>query len=193
MILELVPPDDPILKTKLESFDHKNPPVNVVDLANNLIETMIHYKGLGLSANQCGLPYRVFVLHSNPTLVMFNPRIVDETSDKVKLDEGCLTYPNLFLPVKRARAVRVRYQTVTGEFKTEKFIGMTARAIQHELDHLNGIDYTKRANPIHLERARNQKKILDRQLKRLQGLGRNDVRGVSVKPEGASVEGVLPG
>lgn len=192
MILELVEPDHPLLRTKLEAFNFTEPPIDPIELANNLIETMVHHQGLGLSANQCGLPYRVFVLHSSPTVAMFNPRIIDETTDVVKLDEGCLTYPNLFIPIKRARAVKVRFQDAYGEMHTEKYIGMTARAVQHELDHLNGFNYTRRANPIHLERARNQKKILDRQLKRLKEIGR-DVRGIPVKPESAAIENVHGG
>jgi len=166
MIYDLVKPDHPLLSTKLQPFDFDNPPIDPVELANNLIETMIKYKGIGLSANQCGLPYRVFVLWSNPTKVVFNPRIVDQTTEEVQLDEGCLTYPNLFLPIKRPSIIKVRFQDANGETQNDKFIGMTARAFQHELDHLNGIVYTKHANPIHLSRAMNQKKQLDRMAKR---------------------------
>ena len=172
MIYELVKPDHPLLRAKLERFDFSNPPINPAELANNLIETMVKNKGIGLSANQCGLPYRVFVLHPVNPLAMFNPILVDVSSEEVKLDEGCLTFPNLFLPIKRPSIIKVRYQDAFGEFHTDKFIGMTARCIQHELDHLNGIDYTKHANPIHLTRAFNQKKILDRKIKKLKQLGR---------------------
>jgi peptide deformylase len=171
MIYDLVSPDHSLLKTKLEKFDFSQPPINPIELVNNLIETMVHYKGIGLSANQVGLPYRVFVLHSAEPLAMFNPIIVDVTAEEVKLDEGCLSYPNLFLPIKRPKIIKVRFQDPFGEFHTEKYIGMTARCIQHELDHLNGIDYTKRANPIHLARAMNQKKILDRKVKKLKQIG----------------------
>lgn len=192
MVLELVKSNDPILHKSTSIFDFKDESIDRVELVNNLIETMIHHKGLGLSANQCGLPHRVFVAHSSPTIVMFNPKIVDETMEKVKLDEGCVSFPNLFLPIKRARAIKVRFQDINGDFHTEKYIGMTARVIQHELDHLSGIDYTRHAHPIHLERAKNQKKILDRQLKRLKDLGR-DVRNLPVRPSGASIEGELSG
>lgn len=192
MVLELVKFDDPILHKKLPVFDFADESINRFDIVNNLIETMVHHKGLGLSANQCGLPYRVFVVHSSPTLVMFNPRIVDETVEMVKLDEGCISQPNLFLPIKRAKSIKVRFQDIEGEIHTNKYTGMTARIILHELDHLNGIDYTRRANKIHLERAMNQKKVLDRQLKRLRGLGRV-VRDIPVRPDGATIEGGLSG
>jgi len=166
MIYNLVKDDDPVLRVALEPFDFNNPPIDPIELTNNLIETMIANKGLGLSANQCGLPYRVFVMWSNPTKVCFNPRVVDETTEQVVLEEGCLSYPNLFLKVKRPKVIKVRYQDEKGETQNEKFIGMTARCFLHELDHMNGITFTMKANKVHLQRALNQKKHLDRMDKR---------------------------
>jgi peptide deformylase len=166
MILNLVEPGHPLLHKELEDFNFVNPSTNPVELANNLIETMTHYKGLGLSANQCGLPYRVFVLWSAEPLACFNPRIVDQTHDLVPLDEGCLTFPNLFMKIKRPSAIKVRFENALGETQTEKFTGMTARGFLHEMDHLDGILFTKRANPIHVQRAIRQQKQLNRQIKR---------------------------
>ena len=82
------------------------------------------------------------------------------------LDEGCLTFPHLFIKIKRPKILKVRYQDVYGEMHTEKFIGMTARGFLHELDHLDGITYQKRASGPHLSRALNQQKMLERRLKR---------------------------
>lgn len=166
MILPLVAPGHPLLLTELEEFDFKNPPTDPIELANNLIETMKHHKGLGLSANQCGLPYRVFALWSQEPLVCFNPRVIDQTTEFVQLDEGCLTFPNLFIKIKRPKVIKVRFQDSFGETHTEKFIGMTARGFLHEMDHLDGVMFTKRATVPHLSRAWNQKKQLDRKLKR---------------------------
>lgn len=155
-----------MLRMKLDPFDFNNPPVDPFELSNNLIETMVHNKGLGLSANQCGLPYRVFVMWSSPTKICFNPRLVDQTSEEVLLDEGCLSYPNLLVKIKRSKVIKVRYQDEMGKVQNEKFIGMTARCFLHELDHMDGIVYTSRANPIHLNRARNQQKLVEREIKR---------------------------
>lgn len=166
MILQIKPPSDKLLYQNLEDFDFTNPPVDPVQLANDLIETMKENKGLGLSANQCGLPYRVFALWSAEPLVCFNPRIIDQTSEMVLLDEGCLTFPNLFIKIKRPKVIKVRFEDCYGDTHTEKFIGMTARGFLHEMDHLDGIVFTKRASVPHLNRAWNQKKLLDRQLKR---------------------------
>ena len=166
MILELLKPNHPMLRMKLDPFDFNNPPVDPFELSNNLIETMVHNKGLGLSANQCGLPHRVFVMWSSPTKICFNPRLVDQTSEEVLLDEGCLSYPNLLVKIKRSKVIKVRYQDEMGKVQNEKFIGMTARCFLHELDHMDGIVYTSRANPIHLNRARNQQKLVEREIKR---------------------------
>lgn len=166
MILKIVDPGNPVLYKQTEEFDFTNPPTDPVQLANDLIETMTVNKGLGLAAPQCGLPYRVFALWSEQPLVIFNPRIVDQTSEVVQLDEGCLTFPNLFVKIKRPKAVKVRYQDALGETHTEKFIGMTARGFLHEMDHLDGILFQKRASVPQLNKAMNQRKILERKLKR---------------------------
>jgi peptide deformylase len=77
MIRELVDCNDPILKQKTENFDFANPPINPVELYNDLAETMRENDGLGLAAPQVGLPYRVFVMRAENIIGIFNPRIVD--------------------------------------------------------------------------------------------------------------------
>jgi len=157
MIYDLVKPDHPLLRTKLSRFDFNNPPTDPHELANNLIETMIHYKGIGLSANQCGLPYRVFVLWSNPTKVMFNPTVADVSNEDIQLEEGCLTYPNLFIKIKRPKLIRVRYMDSFGEAHTDKFTGISARCVLHEMDHLDGFNFTSRASKFHYDQAMRQR------------------------------------
>jgi len=167
MIMDLVDCDDQILCTKTEQFDfQKFSGEEVQKICNDLIETMIAYEGLGLSANQVGLPHRVFVMWSSPTVVCFNPRIVAYEGDSIFFSEGCLSYPNLYVKIKRPPAIRVRYQKPNGETVTERLMGMSARVFQHELDHLDGIVYTSRANKIHMERALRNKKAHDRIVKR---------------------------
>src|SRR5687768_294498 len=141
MIYEIIPKDDSCLTTKVERFDFSNPPTDPSQLARDLTETMIHHKGLGLAAPQVGLPYRCFVMSSNPVLCVFNPRIVDQTTHKIKMVEGCLTFPGLFLNIERPRSIKVRYTQPNGETLTKEFDGMTARVFLHELDHLDGILY----------------------------------------------------
>jgi len=157
MIKELIKCNDPILKKELEPFNFSNPPVNPLDLVTELAETMLANDGIGLSANQVGLPYRVFVMLGKELIPCFNPRIVDSSQETIVMEEGCLTYPGLFVKVKRPRRIKVRYADPNGNVITQTFDGMTARVFQHELDHLNGVNYQQRANKLHLEQARKKK------------------------------------
>lgn len=162
MIYDLVSSNDPILKENLPNFDFTNPPTDPIQLAKDLAETMIANNGLGLSANQVGLPYRVFVITGSPVLACFNPRVIDATTEEIYLDEGCLSFPNLFFKVKRPRTIRVRYTQPNGETVTKKYDGITARVFLHEYDHMNGILYTNRANAYHLNQAKKKLKKYNR-------------------------------
>lgn len=166
MILDLVPEDDPILRQVLPRFDFDNPPIDPSQLARDLTETMIANKGLGLSANQCGLPYRVFVMNGNPVHACFNPRIVHSSPEQVLMSEGCLSYPGLYVRIKRPAVIRLRYQQPDGDTITKEFHGVTARCVQHELDHLDGIVYLDRATRFHKEQAYKAVKDLKRLKKR---------------------------
>jgi len=162
MDVSLVASSHPLLSTNLEKFDFTNPPIPPHELATILVTKLMEYNGLGLSANQLGLPYRAFAMVGAPPFCIFNPRIVDVGDTQVLMEEGCLSFPNLSINIKRSKTIKVRYEDFDGNVHTEKFSGLTARIFQHELDHLNGIVYTSRANKIHLDRAMRQKKVHDR-------------------------------
>lgn len=166
MILNIVPSDHSVLKQKTENFDFRNPPTDPIQLAKDLYETMVVNKGLGLAAPQVGLPYRVFAMYAVPGIVCFNPRVVDFTAtDFIALDEGCLSFPNLFLKIKRPRRIKVRYFEPNGNGVTKVLDGMTARCFLHELDHLDGELFTTKVNQLHMERALRKRKALQRQQK----------------------------
>lgn len=162
MNYDLVDKSDPILKQKMELFDFENPPINPEELALGLIKAMDDNNGYGLSANQLGLPYRVFVMRGNPPFVCFNPRIAMFGEEENVLEEGCLTFPNLIVKVKRPKHVRVRFSTPSGVMTTKQFTGMTARVFQHELDHLDGILFYEKANRYHREQAFKKMKKLNK-------------------------------
>lgn len=162
MIRDLVSKNDPILREEMPAFDFMNKSLDPVELYNDLAETMIANEGLGLSANQIGVRCRAFVIRAENVIGVFNPKIVDISSEMVYLEEGCLSFPNLFVKIKRPRSVKVRYTNPDGQTETRTFDGMTARVFQHELDHLNGICHTQRANRFHLEQAKKLAKKMDR-------------------------------
>lgn len=142
----------------MDLFDFSNPPINPIDLARDLAECMLEYDGIGLAANQLGLPLRVFAIKSNPILVCFNPRIVDKTTETVKLEEGCLTFPKLLLKIERPKSIKCRYTLPNGLTETHTYTGMTARIFQHELDHLDGILFTQKVKPVALTLAKEKLK-----------------------------------
>jgi len=159
LVKDLVSSTDPILRQKTEKFDFSNPPIDPSYLAHTLAQTMIHNSGIGLSASQIGLPYRCFVMTGEKIICCFNPLIVDKSSEQEYLEEGCLSFPNLLIKIKRPKLIKVRYTQPNGDVITSKFIGMTARVFQHEMDHLDGILYTDKATTYHLDQAKKRRDV----------------------------------
>ncbi len=169
MVYDLIDHKSAILEQELPLFDFSNPPVDPMELAKNLLETMRHHRGIGLSANQVGLPYRVFIMEGEPAFACFNPKIVDVSEDVVSLTEGCLSYPGVAVPVKRSAHVRVRFTAPDGNTMTRKFTGITARVFLHEYDHLQGVNFLQKMHPVHKEKALRQLKKYTRYLKTNRG------------------------
>jgi len=170
MILKLVPPNDPILKKPTEKWNFENPPFDLPEFVENLCDTMVHERGVGLSANQVGVPYSIFVIGhpDNPDeiICVVNPKIVDYSNDIVLGEEGCLTWEGLFGKVKRSGTVRVRFANPMGDVNTVSLQGFTARAFQHEYDHLQGITFLDRMSKYHQDQAKRQQKKLNKLRKR---------------------------
>jgi len=165
--LQLISEESGILKQLQGEFDFQSPLYDPKDLAFKLNECMKKHNGLGLSACQVGIPFRVFALRvdGDEPYVLFNPKIVSQSDNMISMKEGCLSFPLLYMNVKRPDAVRIRYQTYTGEIKTQQFIGMSARVALHEMDHMEGITYLSRASSFELQRATRKRMILKRKVK----------------------------
>jgi len=169
VVFPLVPETHPALKQVLPNFDFANPPVNPTEFASSLVETCKRHNGLGLSANQCGYEYRVFVMGTGDNYVaFFNPEITWVSEETSKMEEGCLSFLDLFLTVERPSVIKVNYQDHTGEKKTAQYTGLTARCFQHELDHMNGIVYTHHAKPLALQMATKRRTKLTLQRRKIQ-------------------------
>lgn len=162
MILQLLPEGDEFLLRPTEEFSFDDPPVNPHALSADLVETMQAHKAFGLAANQCGLPWRVFVLAPLPNakdpIVCFNPEIIQASDNKANGGEGCLSFPGLELSIPRSILVIVRYRNATGEIIETQFSNMHARGFQHELDHLNGIVFTSHVSKLKLDMAKKRRK-----------------------------------
>lgn len=149
-----------------EPFDFANPQCDPVQLVQDLKDTMIAQRGIGLSACQIGVPYNVFVVGdpNDPDNIveMFNPRIVYVDSQETLIEEGCLSFPGMFIKIKRPTTIRIRYSDMNGNVKTEMYDGIPARVILHEFDHLQGTVFTQKATRLQLDRAKTQKVKLDK-------------------------------
>lgn len=158
--MKIIPSESPSLYRVVDHFDFENPPTDPIQLANDLIDFMRKDKAVGLAANQLGLPYRVFVMEGEPAFVCFNPKIVDTSPEDSDLVEGCLTFPDLWLKIKRPSWVRVRFQDPYGNVVTKMFGGYHGRVFQHELEHLEGKVFTRLVHSSKLKKAIKNRDIL---------------------------------
>ena len=145
MIRELVKPEHQSLHQRINSCNYK---LDRNFLSKTLIENMIHYKGIGISANQIGISERAFAMirdiEYNDIIVCFNPRIVKSYAEEVEMEEGCLSYPEVFLKIKRPDKIVVKYEDENKKTHKMKLEGLASRVFQHEYDHMEGIDFTQR-------------------------------------------------
>lgn len=153
----LVDRGDNALREPCLPFDFTEPPIDPHELIEKMSEVLTREGGIGLSANQLGLSYRVFIIGMDPIMTCFNPYLVDVSEETITMEEGCLT-ERMIVKVKRPRRIKVRFADVNGDVQTRVFDGMTARLFLHEMDHMDGIDWTRRANRYHLEQAKKRKR-----------------------------------
>lgn len=150
--LTLLPFDDSRLTTPPPMFDFEADGQHAEALANGMYERMLALGGVGLSANQVGLPYRVFVFGSKETRQhIFNPQIIGVSKEQVTMAEGCLSLPGFSLSLKRPAEVTASYQDAKGENVVSKFVGIGARIFLHEYDHMEGVLFTQHASHFKME------------------------------------------
>ena len=110
------------------------------NLCASMIDTMIKNEGIGLAANQVGVLKRIIVVSDEGNIKVFiNPEITNFSEEKVSFEEGCLSIPETFLTITRSENIMVKYRDLKGKPRMERYSGLTARVIQHEVDHLDGI------------------------------------------------------
>ena len=153
-------------------FDFDNPPIDPVKLKEELIDRMFEEGGVGLAANQIGYEYRAFVMkgaNKEQSMFFVNPEIIELSEDNVVMEEGCLTggCEGIFANISRPSWVRCRWQDETGEIKELEFSGMTARCLQHELDHLNGILFIDHLSRLKYDRAVKKKQKREKEYARI--------------------------
>jgi peptide deformylase len=165
-MLELVKHPADILKETLPNFDFENPLMDPKILEEEMVKLMFEENGRGLSANQVGVKARVFVIKTeklkNVTtpFAVFNPRVIAADDEQVQDYEGCLSFPNLFLPVKRAKHIVVEFFDRDNNQCIIRLDDIDARCFLHELDHLNGVCFTDNVSKLKLDLAlKRQRKL----------------------------------
>ena len=119
---------------------------SVRELYRDLVDTMFAYNGIGIAAIQIGVPSKMFLLEaslcggkeSDPPIAFINPEVLATSDETEKIDEGCLSFPGIYVPIERPFRARVRATGLDGEVFELEGEGLLARAIQHENDHLTG-------------------------------------------------------
>ncbi len=170
--LKLIPPNDPRVLTAIAPFNDvmlkEEGFKDRKELSDMMFDAMKKYGGIGLSANQVGLPFNMFVMgghlqiENGLKMTCFNPMIISTSEETVLMEEGCLTFPFVFLKITRPRKVVVKYEDENGDLKEAHLDGMMSRIFQHEYDHMLGRVFTERASKMKLDRAyKKAEKIMD--------------------------------
>jgi peptide deformylase len=161
----------PVLRKETEEIDENYPELE--KLLKDMFETMYYSKGMGLAAPQIGLSIRLFLVDTEQLdsddreenaeefikEVFINPIILDESGNNWEYEEGCLSIPDVRGSVSRKKKVRIEYYDANFKLQDKIFDGITARVIQHEYDHLEGVLFVDLLKPL---KKRFVKKRLDK-------------------------------
>jgi peptide deformylase len=154
---------DPKLRQRSLELDAAQAPGGFEDEVRQLVadmaETMVDANGAGLAAIQVGAPVRLFIVdghvaggaEDSPPKVFINPEILEISNEAQTGDEGCLSFPDVYVPVKRGMRAKVRAMDLDGNVFEAEGEGLYARALQHETDHLNGRLLIDQVGPVKRE------------------------------------------
>ena len=154
-------PHETLLKTstvwtKDDSIDGYD---DIEKFEHDYVKLMLDQYGMGLAANQVGITKRFFAIGHETFdtfqkhAIIWNPKVISFSEDKVIDVEGCLSFKNIWLKVSRPKTVEVQYDTTQGETKTARLDGMESKCFQHECDHLDGITFNKRVSKLRWQMA----------------------------------------
>ena len=163
-VAKLLHESDLILCQEPVTWTFDPPQADAKRMHKIMIENMVYHQGLGLSANQIGMPVKVFAMRvddSDQAIVCFNPVIIKESDETVVMKEGCLSFPSLYLNIRRPAEIEGQYQNADGDIIDVHFEGLAARIFHHEMDHMKGETFINKVNKVFLQSARRkQKKLL---------------------------------
>jgi len=181
MCLTICKYGDPVLRKKAVPVQEVTDEIR--KLADEMLETMYKERGVGLAAEQVGHWEAICVIDIPPEsdcneqgerhnpdvkmpLVLINPKIISRSETTVEADEGCLSFPGIFAKIERAYEVNAEFLDRSGQEQTIHAKGLLARAVQHEIDHLDGILFIDRMSPVKRVTLSGKLKRLARETKR---------------------------
>lgn len=173
--MNLVYYPNPILDKALTEVNVEDPGFDPVKLKVDMIDLMVKSKGLGLSACQVGLNYKLFVMGEShkTSMMVINPEIIEVSEETVNEFEGCLSFPGIFVNISRPVSVSARWLDENFESHEGTIEGYGARCFLHEYEHLNGVVYKSKVSRLKWDRAFKKKGKIDKQRVRLADYIRN--------------------
>ena len=157
---ELILEGDPILSKRAQTFDFDNPQEDPKKLKEELVQAMIEYEGMGISACQIGVDLKVFAMRfDDQAICCFNPRITHSTEETTYVSEGCLSFPGLFFPITRAYGINCTFADFEGKVVSGSFVDTPAKVFQHEYDHMLGKLYLEYASDYMIRNARKKQNL----------------------------------
>lgn len=157
--MKLIKAPDDFLEKKVNDFDFNQMDAEKISL--EMFDIMKKYEGVGLAANQVGIDAQIFIMGEDKPMTIINPLVTEVSTNQVEMMEGCLSFPGLFMKVKRPDAVGVKYLDIQQKECIIKLEGFHARVFLHEYDHLQGITFDQRVSKMRLDMAKKkQEKIL---------------------------------
>ena len=175
--MKLVTENNRILIKKCIPFDFENPVMDPYELSDALQKIRREGGGIGLAAPQVGIDTQALVIGMGNfetkeaqefEQIFFNPVITSFGKETELVIEGCLSFPDLFIKVRRPKDIVMEWYTEEGTWDTQNFGEMTPRILQHAVDHLNGITFLTRAHRHHLFKAKKDRKLSERRRKRIE-------------------------
>jgi len=128
------------------------------ELVKEMVTFMVENGGVGLAAPQVGISKRIFIMGNFTKMVVcINPKIISLAEDHVADLEGCLSFPDLFMKVKRPSSCSVQYQNAKGEVIERELVGLESRVFLHEYDHLLGITFDQRVGDLTFKMAKEKR------------------------------------
>ena len=157
--MKLIKAPDEFLEKKGNDFDFTK--MDAEKISSEMFNIMKKYEGVGLAANQVGIDAQIFIMGEDKPMTIINPLVTEVSTNQVEMMEGCLSFPGLFMKVKRPDAVGVKYLDIHQKECIIKLVGFHARVFLHEYDHLQGITFDQRVSKMRLDMAKKkQEKIL---------------------------------